>query len=88
MLTCQPGGLHYLPVAKWFKPRHCFDAIGERCQNTSQQAMNCWDPVLDVSQKHDEREPFIGATQAPDSLERSGERLEWELTRWPEGAEL
>jgi len=47
-----------------------------------------WDPVLDVSQKHDEREPFIGATQAPDSLERSGERLEWELTRWPEGAEL
>jgi len=50
--------------------------------------MNCWDPVLDVSQKHDEREPFIGATQAPDSLERSGERLEWELTRWPEGAEL
>jgi len=28
----------------------------------------CWAPVLDVSQKHDEREPFIGATQAPDSL--------------------
>jgi hypothetical protein len=60
----------------------------ERCRNLSQQAVSCWDPVLDASQKHDERQPFMGATEAPVSLERSGERVEWELTRWPEGAEL
>jgi len=50
--------------------------------------MSRWDPVLDASQKHDERQPFRGATEAPDSPERSSEQLEWELTRWPEGAEL
>jgi hypothetical protein len=61
---------------------------GERCQNTSPQLMSRWDPVLDASQKHDERQPFRGATEAPDSPERSSEQLEWELTRWPEGAEL
>jgi hypothetical protein len=60
----------------------------ERRQNTSPQVMSRWDPVLDAAQKHDERQPFTGATEAPDSLERSAKRLEWELTRWPEGAEL
>lgn len=59
-----------------------------RRRNMGQQGTSCWDPVLDASQKHDERQPFMGATEGPDSIERSAERLEWELTRWPEGAEL
>jgi len=59
----------------------------ERCPNISQQPMRCWDPVPDASQKHDEGQPFQ-VTEALDFLERSSEQLEWELTRWPEGAEL
>jgi hypothetical protein len=55
--------------------------------NSGPQAMSCWDPVLDVFQKHDEGHPFQ-VTEALDSPERSSEQLEWELTRWPEGAEL
>ena len=55
--------------------------------NMSQQAMSCWDTVLHASQRHDEGQPFQLA-EPLDSLERSSERLEWELTRWPEGAEL
>lgn len=60
----------------------------ERRRNMGQQSTSCRDPVLDASQKHDERQPFMGAAEGPDSIERSAERLEWELTRWPEGAEL
>jgi hypothetical protein len=59
----------------------------EKCRNMSQQAMSCWDPVLDAFQKHDEGQPFQ-VTEALDSPERSSEQWEWELTRWPEGAEL
>jgi hypothetical protein len=51
------------------------------------QVMSCWDPVLDASQRQDEGQPFQ-VTQARDCPERSSEHLEWELTRWPEGAEL
>ena len=50
--------------------------------------MSRWDTVLDASQKHDERQPFTQVTEALDSPERSSEQLEWDLTRWPEGAEL
>ena len=53
----------------------------------SQQAVSCWDPVLDASQKHDEGQPFQ-VTEALDFPKRSSDQLEWELTRWPEGAEL
>jgi hypothetical protein len=60
----------------------------ERCRDMRQQATSPWDAVLDASQKHDERQPFAQVTEALDSPERSSERLEWELTRWPEGAEL
>jgi hypothetical protein len=54
----------------------------------SQQAMSCWDPVLDGSQKHDDEGQPFQVTEALDFSERSSEQLEWELTRWPEGAEL
>lgn len=36
----------------------------------------------------DEGESFTEIAEPPDCLERSSEQLEWELTRWPEGAEL
>jgi hypothetical protein len=60
----------------------------ERRRNMSQQAMSCWDPVLDGSQKHDDEGQPFQVTEALDFSERSSEQLEWELTRWPEGAEL
>jgi len=60
----------------------------EKMSEHSQQAMGRWDAVLDASQKHDERQPFTQVTEALDSPERSSEQLEWDLTRWPEGAEL
>jgi hypothetical protein len=50
--------------------------------------MSRWDTVLDAFQKHDERQPFTQVAEALDSPERSSEQLEWERTRWPEGAEL
>jgi hypothetical protein len=59
----------------------------ERCQSVSQRAMNCWGTELHASQRHDEGQPFQ-VTEDLDSPERSPEQLEWELTRWPEGAEL
>ena len=53
----------------------------------SQPSYALLNPVLDASQRPDEGQPFL-ATEALDSPERSSEQLEWELTRWPEGAEL
>jgi len=54
----------------------------------SQRGTSCQDPLIGVTQKPDEREPFTEIAEPPDCLERSSEQLEWELTRWPEGAEL
>jgi len=34
------------------------------------------------------KQPFKEVTEALDSLERCSEPSEWELTSWPEGAEL
>jgi hypothetical protein len=59
----------------------------EKCQNMSEQAMSSWLTVLHASQRQDEGQPFQ-VTKPLDSPERSSEQLEWELTRWPEGAEL
>jgi hypothetical protein len=58
-----------------------------RLTNMGQQGSSCWDPVPDAFQKREEPR-FPGAAETLDLLERSAERLEWELTRWPEGAEL
>jgi hypothetical protein len=54
----------------------------------SQQDMSCWAPMLDAPQGHDEAQQLSEVTEALDSHERPSERLEWERTRWPEGAEL
>jgi hypothetical protein len=54
----------------------------------SQLGTSCLDPLVDVTQRPDERESFTEIADPPDCLERSSEQLEWELTRWPEGAEL
>jgi hypothetical protein len=51
------------------------------------QVMSCWDLVLDASQWQNEEQP-VQVTEALGCPERSSEQLEWELTRWPEGAEL
>jgi hypothetical protein len=49
---------------------------------------SCQHPLVAVTQRPDEAEPLTEIAEPPDSLERSSEQLEWELTRWPEGAEL
>ena len=54
----------------------------------SQLGTSCQDPLVGVTQKPDEEEPFTEIAYPPDCLKRSSEQLEWELTRWPEGAEL
>jgi hypothetical protein len=54
----------------------------------SQLGARCQDPLVDVTQRPDEGEPFTEIAEPPDCLERSSKQLEWELTRWPEGAEL
>lgn len=54
----------------------------------SQLGTSCQNALVDVAQRPDEEEPFTEIAKPPDCLERSSEQLEWELTRWPEGAEL
>jgi hypothetical protein len=54
----------------------------------SQLETSCQDPLADATQRLDEAEPLTEIGVPPDSLERSSEQFEWELTRWPEGAEL
>ena len=54
----------------------------------SQLGTSCQDPLVGVTQRFNEGEPFTEIAEPPDCLERSSEQLEWELTRWPEGAEL
>jgi hypothetical protein len=56
----------------------------------SQQDISYWDRVLERPQQLDEEQPLTRVTEALDSLflKRSSERSEWELRRWPEGAEL